>query len=176
MPMKMLWLASVLLCVSWSSVSGQSTTDLWTERQTSLMEHTLDTLQEINSRLLSMETRQQTIASRLEYIENRQPSIESRLESIESHVLNATTPPTDTYGNYTGNGCVAGRLLERAVMAIQKKVKESGEDEETNDDIAAQEARGQGAGHTRTSLESLLRLLSLLDKDDDEETSTHLKR
>ena len=61
-------------------------------------------------------------------------------------------------------------------MAIQKKVKESGEDEETNDDIAAQEARGQGAGHTRTSLESLLRLLSLLDKDDDEETSTHLKR
>ena len=98
MPRKMFWLASVLLCVSWSGVNGQSTTDLWPERQTSLMEHTLDTLQAINSRLLSMETRQQTIASRVESIENRQQSIESRLESIESHVLNGECNDRELYG------------------------------------------------------------------------------
>ena len=98
MPMKMLWLTSMLLCVSWSSVSGQSTTDQWSERQMSLMEHTLDTLQAINSRLLSMETRQQTIASRLESIENRQQSTESRLESIESRVLNGECSDHELYG------------------------------------------------------------------------------
>ena len=98
MPMKMLWLASVLLCVSWSNVRGQNITDLRSNRHMSLMEHTLDTLQAINSRLLSMETRQQTIASRLESIENRQQSTESRLESIESRVLNGECSDHEIYG------------------------------------------------------------------------------
>ena len=74
MPMKMLWLASVLLCFSWSS-------------QMSLMEHTRDTLQAINSLLLSMET----------YIENRQQSTESRLESIESRVFNGECSGHELY-------------------------------------------------------------------------------
>ena len=57
-------------------------------------------------------------------------------------------------------------------MTILRKMKESDGDEDTNDGIAAQEARGQGADHT--SIESLLRIL--FDEDEDENTSTHFKK
>ena len=59
-------------------------------------------------------------------------------------------------------------------MTILSKMKERDGDEETNDGIAAQEARGQGADHT--SIESLLRMLLEEDKDEDEDTSYNFKK
>jgi len=84
-----------------------------------------------------------------------------------------TAPPDETHGNYTDKECVAGRLLEKALKTILSKMKES-DDDETNDGIAAQEARGQGADHT--SIERLLRMLLDVDEDNDEETSTRFKK
>jgi len=86
-----------------------------------------------------------------------------------------TATPNNTPGNYTEKECVPGRLLEKAVLVILKKNKPDSDDEEqTNDDVAAQEARGQDVEQTRTSLESLLRIAGLFDQDED--TSKHLKR
>ena len=60
-------------------------------------------------------------------------------------------------------------------MTILKNNKlDSDDEEQTNDDIATQEARWQDAEQIRTSIESLLRMI--LEEDGDEDTSNHFKR